>query len=74
MIDSKGNEWTSSQDRSLWTSGELSILVNTQMTDEQVIASIESCIYGPVAKTDAERIAELEAQLAAIIASNNKPS
>jgi hypothetical protein len=68
MIDSKGNDWTSNHDRSVWSSGEMRIQVNPQMTDEQVLASIESCIYGPVAKTDAERIVELEAQLAAILA------
>lgn len=45
------------------------MLVNPSSNDEQVLSAIEqSYIPVPVEKTDAERIAELEAQLAAVLA------
>jgi hypothetical protein len=69
ITDSHNITWTPSEDRSLWTASNGStIIVNAACTDEQVLASIEQTyISQPVEKTDAERIAELEAQLAALL-------
>jgi hypothetical protein len=69
ITDSKNITWTPSEDRSRWTSSDGStIIVNAACTDEQVLASIEQMyLPQPVEKTDAERIAELEAQLAALL-------
>lgn len=69
ITDSKNIVWTPSEDRSLWTaSNGNTLLVNPASNDEQVLASIEQLyVPVPVEKTDAERIAELEAQLAALI-------
>jgi hypothetical protein len=69
ITDSKNITWTPSEDRSLWTASNGStLLVNPASNDEQVLASIEQVyVPVPVEKTDAERIAELEAQLAALI-------
>ena len=69
IIDSNNITWTPSEDRSLWTASNGStLLVNPASNDEQVLASVEQMyIPVPVEKTDAERIAELEAQLAALI-------
>jgi len=69
ITDSKNNIWTPSEDRSLWTASNGStLLVNPASNDEQVLASIEQMyVPAPVEKTDADRIAELEAQLAALI-------
>lgn len=69
ITDSKNNTWTPNEDRSVWTSQEGStLIINPEANDEQVLASVES-IYSPqvVEKTDAERIAELEAKLAALL-------
>lgn len=69
ITDSKNITWTPSEDRSLWTASNGStLLVNPASNDEQVISSIEQ-IYAPqpVEKTDAERIAELEAQVKALL-------
>lgn len=69
ITDSKNITWTQSEDRSVWTSQEgMILIVNPTANDEQVLAGIES-LYAPqtVEKTDAERIAELEAKLADIL-------
>lgn len=69
ITDSKNITWTPGEDRSLWTASNGStLLVNPAANDEQVLMGIEqSYLPQPVEKTDAERIAELEAQLAALI-------
>lgn len=70
IIDSRNITWTPSEDRSLWTSPEGNrIVINPASNDEQVLASIEQT-YVPalVEKIEAERIAELEAQVAALLA------
>lgn len=69
ITDSKNITWTPSEDRSLWTASNGStIIVNPASNDEQVLMVIEQMyVPQPVEKTDAERIAELEAQLAALI-------
>ena len=67
--DSKNITWTPSEDRSLWTSSEGGrLIVNPDCTDEQVLSCIEQMyVPAPVEKTDAERIAELEAKLAELL-------
>lgn len=69
ITDSKNITWTPSEDRSLWTASNGStLLVNPASNDEQVLACIEQMyVPVPVEKTDADRIAELEAQIAALI-------
>lgn len=72
-IDQNGKTWTRSEDGLKITMQDGSTIYgNAQMTDEYLV----SLYYNPPIpeKSDAERIAELEAQLAAIIASLNKPS
>ena len=70
ITDSHNITWTPSEDRSLWTSSEGSrLLVNPASNDEQVLASIEQMyVPAPVIKTDEDRIAELEAQVKALLA------
>lgn len=73
-IDHNGLAWTRSKDlRSIKCEDGRIVHGNEQMTDEYLV----SVAYLPPSeppKTDAERIAELEAQIAALIASLNKPS
>lgn len=69
ITDSHNVTWTPSEDRSRWTSSDGStLIINPASNDEQVLAGIEQ-MYVPVVveKTDAERIAELEAQVAALL-------
>ena len=70
ITDSKNITWTPSEDRSLWTSSEgLRLMVNPASNDEQVLASIEqNYVPAPAIKTDEDRIAELEAQVKALLA------
>jgi hypothetical protein len=70
ITDSKNITWTPSEDRSVWTSSQGARLeIHPSAVDEQVLSVIEQLyLPQPVEKTDAERIAELEAQLAAVIA------
>lgn len=70
ITDSHNITWTPSEDRSLWTSSEGSRLqVNPAANDEQVLTAVEQMyVPAPVIKTDEERIAELEAQLKALLA------
>jgi hypothetical protein len=69
IIDSHDITWTPSEDRSLWTSSTGGrLIVNPAANDEQVLASIEQTyVPAPVEKTDADRIAELEAQVKALL-------
>lgn len=69
ITDSKNITWTPSEGRSLWTASNGStLLVNPASNDEQVLSSIEQTyVPVPVEKTDAERIAELEAKLAELL-------
>lgn len=69
ITDSKNITWTPSEDRSLWTaSNGCTLFVNPASNDEQVLMGIEQMyLPQPVEKTDAERIAELEAKLAALL-------
>ena len=69
ITDSKNITWTPSEDRSVWTSSEgFTLIVNPDSNDEQILASIEQMyVPAPVEKSDSERIAELEAKLAALL-------
>jgi len=69
IIDSKDITWTPSEDRSLWTASNGStLLVNPACNDEQVLSCIEQIyVPAPVEKTDADRIAELEAKLSELL-------
>ena len=69
ITDSKNNTWVPSEDRSVWTSQEGgTVIINPAANDEQVLSCIEQMyVPAPVDKTDAERIAELEAQVAALL-------
>jgi hypothetical protein len=67
FTDHNGLVWTRSQDRLSITCQDGRIVYgNEQMTDEYLV-SVAYAEPTPV-KTDAERIAELEAQLAALLA------
>jgi len=65
-IDQHGKTWTRSEDGlSIVREDGLTVYGNEQMTDEYLV-SVAYYVPEPV-KTDAERIAELEAQLAALL-------
>ena len=67
FTDHNGLVWTRSDDRlSIKCEDGRTVLGNEQMTDEYLV-SVAYQAEQPV-KTDAERIAELEAQLAALLA------
>jgi hypothetical protein len=63
-IDQNGLTWTRSEDRLSITCEDGRVVQgNAEMTDEYLV----SVAYLPAPKADAERIAELEAQLAALL-------
>jgi hypothetical protein len=67
FTDHNGLTWTRSDDRlSITCEDGRSVLGNAEMTDEYLV-SVAYQVETPQ-KTDAERIAELEAQLAALLA------
>jgi len=69
ITDSKGIKWTQGSDKSTWTSSSgFKVFINPNAAEEQVITGINS-LYDPqpVQKTDAERIAELEAKIAELL-------
>lgn len=67
FTDYNGLLWTRSEDRlSITCEDGRSVLGNAEMTDEYLV-SVAYQIETPQ-KSDAERIAELEAQLAALLA------
>lgn len=71
ITDSKNKVWTCDATRSAWSTVEGDKLTtNPGCTDEQVLALIEGLYasQSSTPKSDAERIAELEAQVAALIA------
>jgi hypothetical protein len=66
-IDHNGLSWTRSQDlRTITCSDGRTVIGNPEMTDDYLVSVAYLPPPEPV-KTDAERIAELEAQLAALI-------
>ena len=72
-IDHNGLTWTRSDDlRSIKCEDGRIVIGNPEMTDEYLVSV--AYIQPTPEKSEAERIAELEAQLAALIASLNKPS
>ena len=63
-IDKNGKTWTRADDGlSITCEDGRKVLGNPEMTDEYLV----SVAYLPPPKSDAERIAELEAQLAALL-------
>jgi hypothetical protein len=67
FTDHTGLNWTRSDDRlSITCEDGRSVLGNAEMTDEYLV-SVAYQVETPQ-KSDAERIAELEAQLAALLA------
>lgn len=63
-IDQNGLTWTRADDgKSITCEDGRKVLGNPEMTDEYLV----SVAYLPPPKTEAERIAELEAQLAALL-------
>ena len=63
-----GMVWTRSEDLTTWTNDQgLTIIGHPDMVFEQLLVAYQSMINPTPAKTDAERIAELEAQLAALL-------
>ena len=63
-IDQNGLTWTRADDgKSITCEDGRKVIGNPEMTDEYLV----SVAYLPPPKTDAERIAELEAQLAALL-------
>lgn len=72
ITDSHNFTWIQNEDRSLWTCSDgRKLIVNPAMDDEQVLAAIES-MYAihiePEPQTNTQRIAELEAQVKALLA------
>jgi hypothetical protein len=68
--DSQGKTWTRSDDRlELICEDGRKVLGNAEMTDEYLL-SVSEYVPEPVApeKTEADRIAELEAQVKALLA------
>jgi hypothetical protein len=66
--DSKGKTWTRSDDRlELICEDGRKVLGNAEMTDEYLLSVAEMPPPAPE-KTDADRIAELEAQVKALLA------
>lgn len=67
IIDSQGKRWNRSEDRlELVCEDGRKVLGNADMTDEYLLAVAEY-VPAQVEKTDAERIAELEAKLAELL-------
>lgn len=68
-IDPKnGMVWTRSEDQCVWTNAEgFSIIGTADMSFEQILNIYADYMAQPAPKSDAERIAELEAQLAALL-------
>ena len=70
ITDSHNITWTPSEDRSLWTAADGSrLMVNPASNDEQVLACIEQMyVPAPIEPSESDRIAELEAQVKALLA------
>lgn len=67
LTDKHGNIWTPNAERTMYTSSHgFSIIVNPQWPEEGILEALNTDATPP--KSDAERIAELEAQLAALLA------
>ena len=68
-IDTKnGLVWTRSDDLAEWTNNQgFKVIGSPEMCFEQMLNGYNSYLEGLNVKTDAERIAELEAKLAALL-------
>ena len=63
-----GMVWTRSEDLTTWTNDEgQTIIGHPDMVFEQLLVAYDQIINPAPVKSDAERIAELEAQLAALL-------
>ena len=70
IIDSQGKHWNRSEDRSeLVCEDGRKVIGNAEMTDEYLL-SVAEYVPEPIVpeKTEADRIAELEAQVKALLA------
>jgi len=68
IIDQNGKHWNRSEDRSeLVCEDGRKVIGNPEMSDEYLL-SVAFIEAEPIEKTDAERIAELEAQVKALLA------
>jgi hypothetical protein len=66
ITDKHGKNWTPNAERTLYTCDDgVQMVVNPEWSEEAIIDLINHDYVAP--KTDAERIAELEAQLAALL-------
>jgi hypothetical protein len=68
IIDNTGLTWEFNQERTQITSssGQV-IIINPEWPDHAVVEMVNATRYAPAIKSDADRIAELEAQLAALL-------
>ena len=67
LTDKHGNTWTPNAERTMFSgSNGINIIVNPEWTDAAILDYLNADAT-PV-KSDAERIAELEAQLATLLA------
>lgn len=70
ITDSQNITWTSNTERSEWTASDgRKVIVNPESTDEQVLNTINVMYASPLPldpQTAAARVAELEADLAAL--------
>ena len=69
ITDNTGLAWEFNQERTQITSstGQV-IIINPEWPDHAVVDTINTTRSAPVIKSDAERIAELEAQLSTLLA------
>jgi 3-deoxy-D-arabino-heptulosonate 7-phosphate (DAHP) synthase class II len=69
LTDNTGLTWDFNQERTQITSATgQSIIINPEWPDHAVLDMVNASLSAPPIKTDADRIAELEAQLAALLA------
>lgn len=68
ITDNTGLTWEFNQERTQITSatGQV-IIINPEWPDHAVVEMVNATRTAPAIKSDAERIAELEAQLAALL-------
>jgi hypothetical protein len=70
IIDSQGKHWNRSEDRlELVCEDGRKVVGNVDMTDDYLL-TVAECVHEPIVpeKSEADRIAELEAQVKALIA------
>lgn len=66
IIDKHGKTWTPNADRTMYTCDDgMNLVVNPEWSEQAIIDMLNFDFVPP--KTDADRIAELEAKLAALL-------